>query len=102
MAILGAVVGEEQQLGAGHTLTEHVQKALRLPINPVQVFKDQDQRLVETLAQEQLLERLKRPPPANLRVHLLQRRGLLFNAEQRKQIGQACLPSCGRARALSR
>ena len=71
MAILGAVVGQQQKLGAGHTLTQHVEKALRLAINPVQVFKDQNQRLVETLAQEQLLERLERPSAPNLRVHLL-------------------------------
>ena len=75
-------------MATGHTLTQHVEKPLRLTVDPVQVFKDQDQRLVETLAQEQLLERLKRPPPPNLRVHLLQRRGLLFDAEQGKEIGQ--------------
>jgi hypothetical protein len=40
MPILGTVVGQQQQLGAGHTLTEHIQEPLRLPVNPVQVFKD--------------------------------------------------------------
>ena len=89
------------ELGAGHTLTQHIQKALRLTVNPVQVFKDQDQRLVETLAQEQLLERLERPSPPNLRVHLLQRRGLFFNAQQGKQIGQRVFQDCGPASALS-
>ena len=71
MAILGTVVGQQQQLGAGHTLTEYIQETLRLPIDPVQIFKDQDHRLVETLAQKQPLERLKRPPSPDLRVHLL-------------------------------
>ena len=88
MAILRAIVHQQQNLGAGHTLTQHIEKPLRLAVDPVQVFKDQDQRLIETLAQEQLLERLKRPPPPNLRVHLLQRRGLFFDAQQGKQIGQ--------------
>jgi hypothetical protein len=37
----------------------------------MQVLKDEDQRLVETLAQEEPLERLKCPPPANLGVHLV-------------------------------
>jgi hypothetical protein len=45
--------------------------------------------LIQTLAQEQLLERLERPPSPNLRVHLLQGRGLFFNPQQRKQIGQS-------------
>ena len=61
---------------------------MRLTVDPVQILKDQDQRLIETLAQEEFLERLKRPPAANLRVHLLQRRGLFFNPQQGKQIGQ--------------
>ena len=39
MPILRAVVGQEQKLGAGHTLTEHIQKALRLPVDPVQSSK---------------------------------------------------------------
>ena len=55
----------------GYTLTQHIEKALRFAVNPVQVLKDENQRLVETLAEEQLLERLKRPSPPNLRVHLL-------------------------------
>ena len=88
MAILGAIVHQQQDLAPGHTLTQRVEKPLRLTINPMQVFKDENQRLIETLAQEQLLERLKRPSAPNLRVHLLQRRGLFFNAQQGKQIGQ--------------
>jgi hypothetical protein len=42
MPIFRAVVGQEQQLGAGDTLTEHIEEALRLPVNPVQVFKDEE------------------------------------------------------------
>ena len=61
MAILGAVVGQAAASCAGHTLTQDIQKPLRLPVDPVQVFKDEDQRLVETLSEEQLLERLERP-----------------------------------------
>ena len=88
MAILGTIVHQQQDLGRGHALTEHVRKPLRLAIDPVQVLKDQDQRLIETLPQEELLERLKGPSAPNLRVHLLQRRGLFFNPQQGKQIGQ--------------
>ena len=86
--ILGAIVHQQQNLRTGHTLTQRIEKSLRLGVDPVQVFKDEDERLVETLAQEELLERLERPPPPNLRVHLLQRRRLFFNAQQGKEIGQ--------------
>src|SRR5215470_6907367 len=88
MPILGAVGHQEKNSRRGDSLTERVQKPLRLTIDPVQVFKDQAQRLIQALAQEQLLERVKRPLSANLRIHLLQRRGLFFNAQQGKQIGQ--------------
>ena len=54
----------------------------------MQVFKDENQRLIETFPQEELLERFKRAPAANLRVHLLERRGLFFDPQQGKQIGQ--------------
>jgi hypothetical protein len=81
MPILGTVVGEEQELGAGHTLTQHIQESLRLPIDPVQVFKDENEGLIETLSEKELLERLECPPPPNLWVHLLEGRGLLFNTE---------------------
>ena len=71
VAVLGAVVHEQQDLGGGDTLAEDVEKPLRLAVNPMEVLKDQDQRLVETLAEEQSLERLEGAAAANLRVHLL-------------------------------
>jgi len=54
----------------------------------VQIFKDEDERLVETLAQEQLLERFKRPSPADLRVHLLERKTWIVDAKEREEIRQ--------------
>ena len=84
----------------GHTLTQRIEKPLRLAVDPVQVLKDENERLIETLAQEELLERLKRPPPPNLRVHLLQRRGLLLNAQQRKEIGQRVFQAAVQASTL--
>jgi len=81
MPIFGPIIRQQQHLGAGHTLTEHIQESLRLPINPVQVFKDENEGSIETLPQEQFLQRLKRPSAPNLRVHLLQRRGLFFNPQ---------------------
>ena len=71
MPILWPVVDKQQKSCTGHALTQGVQQSLRLAIDPVQVFKDEDQRLVETLPQEELLERVKRPSAPNLRVHLL-------------------------------
>ena len=71
MPVLRPVIGAQEKPGTGHTLAEGVKEALRLAINPVQVFKDQHQRLVQTLPQEQLLQRLEGSFPPDLRVHLL-------------------------------
>ena len=54
----------------------------------MQVLEEEDERLIETLPQEELLERLKRPPPPNLWVHLLEAGRRLFDAQQGKEIGQ--------------
>src|SRR4030095_15317905 len=79
---------QQQDLGRGHALSQHIEKSLGFAIDPVQVFADEDEGLIETLAQEQALKRLKVAPAANLWVHLLQRGGRLFNTQERKEIRQ--------------
>ncbi len=44
----------------------------RLAVYPVQVLEDEDEGLIEALAQEELFERVKRAASAYLGVHLLQ------------------------------
>src|SRR4030095_12192618 len=87
MPILRPVIDEQQDARRGNTLAQDIQKPLRLGVNPVQVFKNQDERLIQTLAQHKLLYGLKRPPAPDLGVHLLQRRGRVLDAQERKQVG---------------
>src|SRR5205823_6124005 len=87
-AILRTVVGQQQNAGTGDTLTQGIEEALGLSVDPVQVFKDEDKGLVETLAEEELLECLKGPSSPNLRVHLLEAGRRIFDAQQGKEIGQ--------------
>ena len=56
MPIFRAVVDQQQDVSTSHALTQYIQKPLRLTVDPVQVFKDQDQGLVETLTQEEFLD----------------------------------------------
>jgi hypothetical protein len=58
--VLGAVVDQQQQAGCGQALDEAVEQGLGLGIDPMQVFKDQQQGLPLALAQQHALERLKR------------------------------------------
>ena len=66
-------------------------------VDPVQVLEDHDQRLVEALAHQYPLDRLQRPPPPDLRVHLRQRVVALDDAEQGETDMAGCLPAFGRA-----
>ena len=58
--ILGPVVDQQQEPGRGQALHQAVEQGLRLGINPVQVFKHQQQRLHLAFAQQQALEGVER------------------------------------------
>ena len=55
--VLRAVVDQQQQAGRRQALDQAVEQGLGLGIDPVQVLKDQQQRLHLTFAQQQALER---------------------------------------------
>src|SRR4030095_3577499 len=44
VAVFGPIVHQQQDLCRGDTLTQHVEKALGLAVDPVQVLKDEDER----------------------------------------------------------
>ena len=58
--VLGPVVHQEEHRSGGKTVHEAVEKRLRPPVDPVQVFTEQEQRLHLTLAQQQAFHRLQR------------------------------------------
>jgi hypothetical protein len=57
--VLRAVVDQEQQAGGGQALHQAVEQGLRLPIDPVQVLKHQQQRLHLAFTQQYALEGLE-------------------------------------------
>ena len=60
MLVLRAIVDQEQQPGSGQALDQAIEQGLGLGINPVQVLKDQQQRLLLALAQQHALQGLQR------------------------------------------
>jgi hypothetical protein len=68
--ILWTIVDQEQQVGRGQALDQTVEEGLRLGIDPVQVFADQQQRLPLTFAQQHALEGLERALAALWRVEV--------------------------------
>ena len=61
MAVLGAVVDEEQEARRGQALDEAIEEGLGLAVDPVQVLEDHHQRLDLALVQQQALDRVERP-----------------------------------------
>ncbi len=55
MSILGTVVHQQKQLSRSHTVTQGIQKALRLGVYPVQVFKKEEKRLIQALSEKEFL-----------------------------------------------
>jgi len=88
MAVLGAVVDQEQDAGVCDRVGEQIKQKLSFRIDPVQVLEDQDQRLVEAFAQQDAFERIMRAPPPNLRVHLSQWIFGFLDSKQRKDVRQ--------------
>ena len=60
MLVPGAVVDEEKDAGGGEAVDEGVQEGLGLAVDPMQVFKDQEQRLHLAFAQQQPFQGVER------------------------------------------
>ena len=84
--ILRTIVDQEQQVGRGQALDQTVEEGLRLGIDPVQVFADQQQRLPLTFAQQHALEGVERALAPLRRVEL-QERALRRQSVQKRQQG---------------
>jgi hypothetical protein len=61
--ILRAIIDQQQHAGGRQALDEAVEQRLRLAINPVQVFKHQQQGLPLAFAEQDAPERLQRALP---------------------------------------
>jgi hypothetical protein len=71
MAVLGPVVYQQENSGSGNAFAQQTEKCLRLGTEPVQIFKDYDQRLIEAFAQQQPFDRVENASSSDLWVHLL-------------------------------
>ena len=83
--VLGTVVDQQQQAGRGQALHQAVEQGLRLGVDPVQVFKHQEQRLHLAFAQQHALEGVER----------------VLAALRRIEAGETDCPPAGRPAALA-
>ena len=91
MAILRPVIHQKQILGSSDTVGQQIEEGLRLLIDPMQVFEDDDQRLVETFAQDDALDRIERATLAGSRFNLRNLTVLVTEAKQPVKVWQ-CRP----------
>ena len=68
--VLRAIVDQQQQAGRGQALDQAVEQGLRLGVDPVQILKDQQQRLHLAFAQQHALEGLEGALAALRRIEL--------------------------------
>src|SRR5882724_9601706 len=59
--ILGTIVHQQEDTRCRYTFAEKIKECLGLAVQPVQVFKNESERLVETLAHQQPLDGCKCP-----------------------------------------
>src|SRR5215831_19245165 len=85
VAVLRAVVGEEQEARRWQALDETVEEALGLAVNPVQVLEDHNQGLDLALAQQQTLDRVQRLLAPLARIESLPGRLLDWHVEEREE-----------------
>ena len=85
MLVLRAIVDQQQESGRGQALDQAVEQGLRLGIDPVQVFKHQQQRLHLAFAQQHALEGLEGVLAALRRVEGAKRTVLRQHLQQRQQ-----------------
>src|SRR5215813_9233803 len=68
MLVLRTIIDEEEDLSGRQAVHEAIQKRLSLGVDPMEILKDQTQRLHLTLAQDQMAQRLEGALPALRRV----------------------------------
>ena len=88
MRVFGAVVDQQQDSGGADRIGQQIQERLGLFIDPVQVFENHHQRLIEALAQQDPFDRFERAPLPHLPIHLRQRIVALDDTEQAEQVRQ--------------
>ena len=71
VAILRAVVDEQQDAAGGHALHQAVEQRLGLAVDPVQILEDQGERLPLAFAHEQRLEAVQSAPAPLRRIERL-------------------------------
>src|SRR5262249_20214690 len=89
--VFRTVVDQQQHASRGQALDQRLKERLRLWIDPVQVFEDQQQWLYLAFAQQYALEGLQRALAPLRRLELLKRAVLREDVQQGEERGERLL-----------
>jgi hypothetical protein len=97
MGVFRPVVEQQEYRRICRPFHEQVEERVRLFVDPMQVFEDKHERLIQALAQKEALNRILGPAPPDLRIHLRKRIVALDDTEQCEPDGARCRArGCGR------
>src|SRR5215471_13329761 len=71
MTITGSIIDEEQNSSHRQTFDQTIEESLRFIVNPMEVLKNDEQRLLETFTDQHSLERVESIPPLLLEIHIV-------------------------------
>src|SRR5690348_11685664 len=88
VAVFGSIVDQQQDARTRNRVDQQIQQRLGLTIYPVEILENDNERLVEALAQQHSFDRLQRPAALDVWIYLRQRIAGFDDAEQRVEIRQ--------------
>src|SRR6267154_3027964 len=86
MLVFRTVVEHHQNMRGADAIGEKIEQRLRLSVDPVQVFEDKQQRVIDALAMNQAPDRVASAAAPDRGIHLVERTSTVMHAEQSKQV----------------
>src|SRR5579864_7231106 len=81
MPIFGPAACHQKDASSTDAFGEKIQEDVAVGIDPLKVFEDDHQRMLETLAQKNTLDRFERFAPPDLAIHVRERIGRILNSQ---------------------
>src|SRR6202023_1508219 len=86
MLVFRTVVEHHQDMRGADAICEKIEQRLGLSVDPVQVFEDEQQGVIDALAMNQAPDRVASAAAPDRGIHLVERTSTVMHAEQSKQV----------------
>src|ERR1700687_4835122 len=86
MLVFRSVIEHHQDVRVADAIREKIEQRLRLSVDPVEVFEDEQQGVIDALAMNQTPDRVASAAAPDRGIHLVERTSTVMHAEQSKQV----------------